>query len=120
MRRPVLPHHRTYFAYPAVSFNRLTERIFVTGLQVPVIQATRLRFLPRFLQIRPRAPHPCLDGRFRSLRPVEDFHLLNTRHAWQSGSRAGCPARLATPPDVPFGIRRFVKRTPVGGIPPAG
>jgi hypothetical protein len=26
----------------------------------------------------------CLDGRFRSLRPVEDFHLLNTRHAWRT------------------------------------
>ncbi len=53
MRRPVLPHHWTYFAYPAVSFNRLTERIFVTGLQVPVIQATRPSLPPSL----PLAPH---------------------------------------------------------------
>ena len=37
-----------------------------------------------FLQIRPRGRHPCLDGRFRSLRPVEDFHLLNWQHAWRT------------------------------------
>jgi hypothetical protein len=40
-----------------------------------------------FLQIRPRGRHPCLDGRFRSLRPVEDFHLLNWQHAWRTRRR---------------------------------
>src|SRR5687768_9691964 len=45
-----------------------------SGLTLP---SWRL-FLLRFLQIRPRGRHPCLDGRFRSSRSVEDFHLLNT------------------------------------------
>lgn len=53
-----------------------------------------------------RQPLP-KDGRLRSSRCVEDFHLLHEQHAWRSGGRAGCPARLSTPPDVPFGIRRF-------------
>ena len=46
-----------------------------------------------FLQIRPRGRHPCLDGRFRSLRPVEDFHLLNWQHAWRTkkGKPRGFP-----------------------------
>ena len=44
--------------------------------------------IPRFLQIRPRDRHPCLDGWFRSLRPIEDLHLLNTRHAWHTRKRA--------------------------------
>jgi hypothetical protein len=30
-----------------------------------------------FLQIPPRDGHPCLDGRFRSPRSAEDFHLQN-------------------------------------------
>jgi hypothetical protein len=57
--------------------------------------------IPRFLQIRPRDRHPCLDGWFRSLRSIEDFHLLNTRHAWHT-RKAG----RALVPD-PTAVRRF-------------
>ena len=53
-----------------------------------------------FLQIRPRGRHPCLDGRFRSLRPVEDFHLLNWQHAWRTKKNAAdirCQRRSIIP-----------------------
>jgi hypothetical protein len=34
-------------------------------------------FVIGFLQIPPRGGHPCLDGWFRSSRPMGDFHPLN-------------------------------------------
>jgi len=41
-------------------------------------------FVIGFLQIPPRDGHPCLDGQFRLLRPVEDFHLLSAHHVWHT------------------------------------
>src|ERR1035438_4039720 len=37
-------------------------------------------FVISFLQIPPRDGHPCLDGWFRSLRSMGDFHPLNANH----------------------------------------
>src|SRR5450631_789614 len=37
-------------------------------------------FVISFLQIPPRDGHPCLDGWFRSLRSIGDFHPLNANH----------------------------------------
>jgi hypothetical protein len=36
-----------------------------------------------FLQIPPRDGHPCLDSRFRPIRPAADLHRLEKRHAWR-------------------------------------
>ncbi|HBP86630.1 MAG TPA: hypothetical protein DD706_02910 [Nitrospiraceae bacterium] len=37
-------------------------------------------------QIRDHSGHPGLDLRFRSPRPAEDFHLLDTHHARRTGN----------------------------------
>ena len=47
-----------------------------------------------FLQIPPPGGHPCLALRFRSSRPAEDLHLLETQHAWRTRLR-GDPGRSA-------------------------
>src|SRR5205807_7757 len=49
-----------------------------------------------FLQIPPRGGHPCLALRFRSSRPAEDLHLLETQHAWRTTRRTGGSACALT------------------------
>src|SRR5512141_1653607 len=45
-------------------------------------------FVIGFLQIPPRGGHPCLDGWFRSLRSMGDFHPLNASHTEHTRPRA--------------------------------
>src|SRR5690606_11950608 len=42
-------------------------------------------------------------ARFRSSRPPEDFHLLQTKHAWQT--KTGRPARNTEPAALPRGFK---------------
>jgi hypothetical protein len=54
-------------------------------------------FVISFLQIPPHDGHPCLDGQFRLLRPVADFHRLSACHAWHTrGERFFAPDRNGT------------------------